>query len=385
MPRRFDIGLLPVTHRDADGNIRALTIVTRTGIFEYRNADGSIRRELRTPEEVFKQKSLDSLKMIPITNNHPIDFVTPKNAKQLQIGFTGETVSHDDSNVMTSVTINTDEGVSAVDKGKRQFSLGYDLELDFTPGTYQGERYDAIQKNIKYNHLALVDNARAGQVASLRLDSEDAVLNEVAIQSKAKRSDNNPNNPKEKEPVMAKVTVNGIEYDAVPEVKNALTQAQDALEKAKAEKAKLQKNHDSLSGELDAKKEELQKLQNKDSSEAIEKAVKSRLELVEKCRKHIDSEEDISSLSDKELKAKVISKVSEVNLDGKSDDYLNARFDAAIDVLTANSDEQSRNNDDNFRADDKNKPAGSADAARKKMIERLSKHRDSIMNGKGDK
>jgi hypothetical protein len=41
-------------------------ILTRVGIFEYRRPDGSIRRELRLPEEVFAQESLASYKGKPV-------------------------------------------------------------------------------------------------------------------------------------------------------------------------------------------------------------------------------------------------------------------------------------------------------------------------------
>ena len=57
--------------------------------------------------------------------------------------------------------------------GLRELSLGYELDLDETPGTWNGEPYDAIQKNIRVNHLALVDKARAGDQARLNTDGLD--------------------------------------------------------------------------------------------------------------------------------------------------------------------------------------------------------------------
>lgn len=54
--------------------------------------------------------------------------------------------------------------------GLRELSLGYSLDLDETPGVWNGQPYDAIQRNIRINHLALVEKARAGEQARLNID-----------------------------------------------------------------------------------------------------------------------------------------------------------------------------------------------------------------------
>jgi hypothetical protein len=53
-----------------------------------------------------------------------------------------------------------------------ELSCGYTCDVDHTPGTYNGEKYDAIQKNIRYNHVALgaKDFGRAGSEVKLRMD-----------------------------------------------------------------------------------------------------------------------------------------------------------------------------------------------------------------------
>ena len=51
----------------------------------------------------------------------------------------------------------------------RELSCGYNLRLDETPGVWEGQPYDAIQRDIEINHLALVDKARAGEQARLNL------------------------------------------------------------------------------------------------------------------------------------------------------------------------------------------------------------------------
>jgi hypothetical protein len=53
-------------------------------------------------------------------------------------------------------------------------SLGYETDLDMTPGTApDGTRYDAIQRRVRANHVALGPSGwgRAGSAVALRLDS----------------------------------------------------------------------------------------------------------------------------------------------------------------------------------------------------------------------
>ena len=63
---RYDIGELSAVERTDQGFLRAPAKITRTGVFNYRKADGSIRRELRTPAEVFTSGSLKSRFMASI-------------------------------------------------------------------------------------------------------------------------------------------------------------------------------------------------------------------------------------------------------------------------------------------------------------------------------
>ena len=53
--------------KTAEGFLVARAPVTSIGVFSYRNPDGSERRELRLPEEVFNADSLASLRLKPLT------------------------------------------------------------------------------------------------------------------------------------------------------------------------------------------------------------------------------------------------------------------------------------------------------------------------------
>ncbi len=167
---RLDSIKVDETYYTNEGFLIDHPIVTTVGIFEYMNPDGSIRRELRLPEEVFAPESLESYKGKPIIVTHRAGRVTTDNVEKETIGTMLTAASKDGENVRVEIVIhNTD----ALKTGLRELSLGYDLDLDETPGEWNGQPYDAIQRNIRVNHLALVSAARAGEQARLNIDEKE--------------------------------------------------------------------------------------------------------------------------------------------------------------------------------------------------------------------
>ena len=167
---RLDSIKVDETYYTNEGFLIDHPIVTTVGIFEYMNPDGSIRRELRLPEEVFAPESLASYKGKPIIVTHRAGRVTTDNVEKETIGTMLTAAVKDGENVRVEIVIhNTD----ALKTGLRELSLGYDLDLDETPGEWNGQPYDAIQRNIRVNHLALVSAARAGEQARLNIDGKE--------------------------------------------------------------------------------------------------------------------------------------------------------------------------------------------------------------------
>ena len=72
--------------RTTEGFLKGRAIVTSIGVFTYKRKDGTIQRELRLPEEVFSMETLNSMKLKPVTLNHPTELVTSDNADKLQVG-----------------------------------------------------------------------------------------------------------------------------------------------------------------------------------------------------------------------------------------------------------------------------------------------------------
>ena len=150
-------------------------ILTSIGIFEYKNPNGTLRRELRLPEEVFARESLESYRGKPVIVTHDAGLIDKNNVHDETIGTILSDGYKSGNDVRAEIIIHdTDE---MRESGLKELSLGYNLELDETPGVWMGEHYDAIQRNIRVNHLALVREARAGEKARLNIDGRDSDTN----------------------------------------------------------------------------------------------------------------------------------------------------------------------------------------------------------------
>lgn len=173
MAYREDIGTLsPPTRRD-NGTMVADAHATRAGVFHYADGQGGVRREYRPIEEVGKADSLSTLKLQPLTDDHPGEKVDSSNARDVAVGCVGQDVRMDGDHVKTSIAIWDAKTLDKMRAGKTQLSCGYEVDLDETPGVAPGgEHYDARQTNIRYNHLAVVDAGRAG-TARARVDRAD--------------------------------------------------------------------------------------------------------------------------------------------------------------------------------------------------------------------
>lgn len=329
---RFDTGEIQGSAtRTDEGYVRAEAVVTRTGVFLYQNPDGSIRRELRHPDDVFRADSLATLKLVPITDGHPPEkLVDAKTVGERGIGQTGENVRVDGRHVLTTLVINRADGVSSLERGRRELSLGYRADVIEESGMYNGERYDSRQTNIRYNHLALVDRGRAGATARVNLDADDAFQVDGDTQPiQQERTDM-------ADVKLETVVLDGLTYQAAPEVARALQKANARLDEADD----FQKRYDTLEADRDTLRARVDEFEKKEEDEDEEeeakradelaKAVQARLSL-ERAAAKVIGDEDVSKLSDRQLREKVIlSRNDGLDLEGKSDVYVEARFDAIV-------------------------------------------------------
>lgn len=176
---RYDRGdLLPPVETE-EGYLLLEGFPVKPGILTYRKSDGSTVRELVLPEELYKADSLISMGRKPVTLEHPeVGEVTPDNVGTLAVGdVDGEVEVASNGFVRVKMAVRRADAIGAIRGGKVQLSPGYTVDVDPTPGVHEVYGpYDAIQRNRRYNHVAIVGNARGGPSVRLRFDSEDAEM-----------------------------------------------------------------------------------------------------------------------------------------------------------------------------------------------------------------
>ena len=74
------------TYFTEEGYLVDHPVLTSVGIFEYRNPDGTVRRELRLPEHVFAEKSLKTYRGKPVIITHSAGKISKNNVDREQIG-----------------------------------------------------------------------------------------------------------------------------------------------------------------------------------------------------------------------------------------------------------------------------------------------------------
>ena len=316
---RYDYATLKATITE-DGYLIDTPVIARVGIQEYRRGDGSVRRELRLPEEVFAQASLDSFRGKPITDDHPPEAVTAKNFKKYAVGVISGAAHQDGDNLRAGIIIHDGNSVDKATKGgKKELSVGYTVTLDETPGIWNDQAYDAVQKNIRVNHLSLVQRGRAGN-ARLNLDRHDAVS--ITNEDVTMTTDN-----------LGRLRLDsGLEYPAAQEVVLAFEKLHKDNDMSVAKVKQLTTVIDTLSAEkdmLEAKIESADKIKA-DALELARKEVKDRADL-EKVAESFKV--DCAGKTDREVKELVIKTVrADADLSAKSDEYIAASFDIAVEL-----------------------------------------------------
>lgn len=320
MAVRRDLFRIDAPRRTPLGGLVAPAFLTRSGVLKYTRADGTVVHEWRPKDEVFKADSLDSLKAAPMTELHPDEMVGPLNFRGLAVGHVGDDVRQDGDKVAATIYVQDARAVSLVESGKlRQLSCGYTCDVDETAGTTpEGERYDRVQRNIRYNHCALVPLGRAGADVALRLDAAD---NQVTDEGS-----------------MEYELIEGIKYTVGTEPHRAAVARRDAAEKARhdevaalrAEKDKQAARADLAEGE--GKKLAAEILALKDPKR-LDAAVKSRVALESTAKALAGEEFKTDGLTDQQVRVEAL-KVArpEIKLDGQSDDYVRAAFDLAAEA-----------------------------------------------------
>lgn len=155
------------THTRDDGYLVVDARIARTGIQRYLGVEvGRPEKQfvdvLRPEAEVFDSEAMASFTHRPVTDDHPKEAVTKDNWKRVAIGQTSDEVKRDGEFLRIPLMVADGASIKKIQDGKRELSAGYTCELAWTSGEHNGQTYDAVQTNIRANHIAVVDRGRAG-------------------------------------------------------------------------------------------------------------------------------------------------------------------------------------------------------------------------------
>lgn len=327
-----------------NGWMRAPATLTRVGVFEYVNPDGSIRREFRPPEEVLKADALASFELVPVTNNHPFRDrgLDASNAGKFSVGAVGN-VRPEGLKVKADLLVTDGKAVRDLEAGKVELSCGYYSDTIPEAGTWadpdtgKAIAYTHVQRNIRGNHVAIVKEGRAGPEARVHLDSAgDALLVFDSEQSAANALDTSGH---ERTDPMRKITIDGVEYEVSEQTYQAILKERrmnaDMLDAKAKQIAELTKSGETSQAKLDAAQTEIKTLGEKLKTETdpakFSAKVAARVAFEGKARGVLGKDAKLDSKTETEISREMLAKLAPgVKLDGKSEDYVSARLDAEI-------------------------------------------------------
>lgn len=323
--RMYDTAVMDgKVRRTKDGYLVGTAKVARTGIQLYAGDEVGrptmpVVRVYRPEEEVFHADAIHSYAFRPVTNDHPPESVNDGNWKKYSAGNTGAEIARDGDYVSVPMVLMDAAAIADYEAGKRELSMGYDATLDFTPGTTpKGEQYDAVQRGLRMNHLALVDRARGGPDLRLGDGSTPGSLDQAASPQTGGRhmADN-----------LRKVVVDGLTIEvtdqgaeAIAKLSAKLADAQSTLDMSREE---WEKKMDALKAEMDALKEK------EVTDSMLDAMVTERSELIATAKSIADA--DYLGKTPMQIRrAAVAAKLGDKAIEGKSEAYVDARFDILV-------------------------------------------------------
>lgn len=350
---RYDRGLAePI--KSEDGFFRARVTIARTGVFPYLTSSGDIRMEAKLPEDLLSEMTVDSAKGAPISDGHPPvtdnrGMINSENWAKYTRGSLGDSAIVHDDRLEFVETIYDAALISDLEAGRKvEVSVGFHVDMDYTPGEYEGVRYDARQRNIRINHVAHVNAGRAGEDIRVHLDSKDENFAVMQYKTTTRRDS-----------LMGKFW-EGLkklfeEFKVtIPDEPDVNTDSDDEEKKDEDEEdndtaTKSESKQDSATikqlrktvktqaariDALEAMTAKQKAARSKAEQESrIDEAVDKRLSLIETA-KSVISEFKHDGLSDRAIKLAVIEKIlpysKEVKTDSLEDVFIDARFDAAM-------------------------------------------------------
>ena len=130
----------------------------------------------RPEEELNKAETIQSLNGVPLQLEHHDD-TAERPAQYTRIGATGTDAVFEYPYLSNSLHFFNQKAIDLIESGEKcELSIGYDCEIHKEAGEFEGVPYDFVQRNIKIQHVALVECGRAGADVKVS-DSKEIILN----------------------------------------------------------------------------------------------------------------------------------------------------------------------------------------------------------------
>lgn len=312
-----------------EGYLEANAFVVRTGLQSYQGKeidpenrlgirDKAVVTLLRSPEEVFHKDSIASFARKPMTNDHPSAAVVADNWKELAIGETDSEILRDGESLRIPFTIRATKDIQAIKDGRRELSAGYDSRLDMTPGIYNGQPYDGIQREIRCNHIAVVDRGRAGPKYR---------IGDSAFSGSSNASDSWGAAPitvadkGEKPMTLRKMLVDGLTVETTEAGEQAIIKLQNQVQE-------LTGLRDAADRELAAAQADLKKAQDAiPTPEALSAMVADRASLLNDAQTVASIDYSKAGNAEDIRRMAVAAKLGDAAVKDRSDAYVEVRFD----------------------------------------------------------
>lgn len=364
-----DRATLDKPRKTADGYLVGEVHCARTGCQQYLareiGLDGDGIVTVYRPESaVFDKASLATYAGKPITLNHPPEMVTADNWRTYAVGDVGAEIARDGEMVKVPYKIMDARAIAAIETGDaREVSMGYTCGLEMRDGVApDGTPYQAVQTGpITINHLAVVPRARGG--SQLRIGDSAGHWGASPVTDADRKGGPMADN-------LRKIMVDGLMVETTDAAAVAIEKLQKQLAtkdaEADAAKAKADAALADAEKQLAAKDARITDLEKSKLTDAdIDARVKARADLITTARL-IAADAKVDGLSDADIrKAVVTAKLGDAAIDGKSQAYVDARFD----ILA----------EDAAKADPLAKPNGNGAAPKLVNLDAIYAERDTAL------
>ena len=379
----FDRGVIYKHEDTPEGFLRLHMTIAKVGELKYFNQDGTERLEIVTPEVLFDSASVDSFKMKPITSpNHPPVMLNADNAAPYLKGMTGNLVTIDGDFLGIVATVTDAATIRNIKGGRtKQVSCGY------IAGTKQRSdgKFDQLYR--QGNHVTICEQGRAGADVRVNVDSVEGEHLEVFISEPITNNDEIMSNTTVNPAMESTITLKLDEFRSITvpiahakeisekftndagtiaSTKARIVELEAELAKAKAEFTEMKqgktdhaeqinkfndalkatsfdsiealaKEKDTQAARADQLADEVKQLKEtrttKLDSNELMTAVKARRELERKCDGLLPKDFNFDAASDRNLReAVILNKSTLTTLEGRNDAYIEARFDAIVEV-----------------------------------------------------